>query len=169
MSTIRTEARGDIPAIREAVRAAFPGDAEMRLVDALREKGDIAVSLVCEADGFIVGHAVLSRMNVSADGRPVAAAALGPVSVLPECQSEGIGTRLIRDLVEQARGIGFQMIYVLGDPAYYERFGFTRDAAGPYRSAYSGDNFMALELDDAPPRPFEGSADYAAPFGNMEG
>ena len=168
MNTIRPEARGDVPAIREAVRAAVPTDAEMRLVDALREKGDIAASLVCEADGFIVGHAVLSRMNVFADGRPVAAAALGPVSVLPECQSEGIGTRLIRDLIEQARGIGFQMIFVLGDPAYYGRFGFDAPAAKPYRSAYSGENFMALEL-DAPPRPFEGSADYAAPFGNMEG
>jgi putative acetyltransferase len=167
-SRIRPESAPDIPAIREVVRAAFPQDAEMRLVDRLRASGDIANSLVCEADGFIVGHALLSRMNARADGRPVAAAALAPVSVLPECQREGIGTRLIERIIEDARASGFAMLFVVGDPDYYSRFGFSTEAAARYRSPYRGPQFMGLPLAPNLPTPYEADAAYPAAFDQLE-
>lgn len=166
--SVRPETARDIPAIREVVRAAFPSDDEMRLVDRLRGAGDIAHSLVCEADGFIVGHAVLSRMNVLADGRPVAAAGLAPVSVLPECQREGIGSRLIERIIGDAAASGFQMMFVFGDLDYYARFGFSAAAAKRYRSPYAGANFMGLALVAGLPSPYEAKAIYPAAFEELE-
>ena len=167
-SSIRPEAASDLPAIREVVRAAFPEDAEMRLVDRLRAAGDIAISTVCEADGFIVGHALASRMNASADGRPVAAACLAPVSVLPECQGEGIGTKLIERIVEDARASGFELLFVLGEPHHYARFGFSAEAARRYRSPYRGPNFMALRLAQDRFTPFEAAAAYPPAFDDVK-
>lgn len=138
---IRDPAPADRDAIRDLIRQAFGREAEAVLVDALRRDDDIAGAWVAEQDGSVVGHAVLSRLT-SPDG----SLALGPVSVLPTHRRQGIGTALIRTCVEQAGKAGWEAIFVLGEPAYYERFGFRAETAVGFETPYPVQYFMALEL-----------------------
>ncbi|MEV4640266.1 N-acetyltransferase [Actinoplanes sp. NPDC049548] len=122
--------------MRAVLTAAFETDAEARLVDALRDSAAWlpALSVVAEEDGRIVAHALLSRIAVGADP----ALALGPVAVLPAEQRRGLGAAVIRDVLRRAADAGERLVLVLGDPAYYRRFGFV--PATPYgiTSPWSG-------------------------------
>lgn len=141
MIQIRPETPEDAEAIRQVVETAFGTPAEARLVDALRRDGDVAVSLVAEDGGAIVGHVLLSVMQ-----KPGGCLGLAPVSVAPERQSEGIGAALVSEALARATADGWRGVFVLGDPTYYGRFGFDAALAHPYASAYAGDYFQALEL-----------------------
>src|ERR1700722_13313901 len=77
---------------------------------------------------------------------PFAAAALGPVAVMPELQRNGIGSQLIRYGLAQSEAAGGVGIFVLENPAYYRRFGFRADTASCFESAYAGPHLMALTL-----------------------
>lgn len=138
---IRDEGPDDHSAIHDLIRQAFGRESEAILVEALRRDGDIVGALVAEHGNSIVGHIVLSRLT-SPDG----SLALGPVSVPPEYQRQGIGTALIRACVEQAGKAKWEAIFVLGEPAYYERFGFRAETAIGFETPYPVHNFMALEL-----------------------
>jgi predicted N-acetyltransferase YhbS len=126
---VRTERPGDEPAIHRVTDAAFAGHphsegTEPAIVEALRADGDLALSLVAEQNGEIVGHAAFSRAILS--GGEEGWYALGPISVLPEKQGQGIGRALVEAGVAHWRGEGAQGIVLLGDPALYSRFGFVR-------------------------------------------
>jgi putative acetyltransferase len=138
---IREENSEDRNAVYQVVASAFGQLAEAKLVGELREAGDSVVSLVAEEDGQIVGHVLLSKMDA-----PFPALALAPVSVIPTRQRSGIGSALIRSAVNRARSEGWAAVFVLGDPKYYERFGFDREAAAGFTSVYAGDHFMVLTL-----------------------
>lgn len=144
--------------------AAFGGDTEVKLVRMLEADGDALVSLVAGIEGARVGHILFSRMTVTADGKPVAAAGLAPVGVLPSYQGLGIGSALVRDGLAQLPALGIRLCFVLGHPNYYPRFGFRIETAAPYESPYAGPHFMALALDSALPLPERGRADYAPAF-----
>lgn len=132
----------DQKAIHGLIEAAFDQKAEADLVDQLNADGDMVISLVAEnATGDLLGHVALSKLK-----SPPSALALAPVSVAPDEQSKGIGSALIRDAIERARVLGAELIFVLGDPAFYTRFGFSVDAARPYPCPYAGPYFMALLL-----------------------
>ena len=157
MGVLRVERRGDEGGIRAVLTAAFETDAEARLVEALRA-GDAwlpELSVVGEEDGRIVAYAVLSRIIV--DAAP--ALALGPVAVLPAHQRRGLGTAVVEEGLRLARAAGERLVLVLGDPAYYRRFGFV--PAGPYgiSSPWSGlgDAWQMLSLREA-------EAHYPAPW-----
>jgi putative acetyltransferase len=127
---IRAELPGDEAVIREVVGAAFNGVAhsggnEPDIVEGLRRRGELTVSLVALADE-IVGHVAFSPVRI-ADGTPDWYG-LGPVAVLPRRQREGVGAALIRLGLERLRVRGAAGCVVLGDPAYYGRFGFVADA-----------------------------------------
>ena len=125
MPAIRPEAAADRPAIDALLRAAFGGTDEARLVANLREAGDLPVSLLATAGGAILGHIALSPLAAE---RP--ALALAPVAVTPGAQGRGIGAALVREALARAGGAA---VVVLGDPAYYGRFGFRpADLASPY-------------------------------------
>ena len=141
MIEVRVESPRDWKAVYHVVLTAFGRSAEAELVKELRESGDSVVSLVAEEDGEIVGHVLLSRM-----GAPFPALALAPLSVIPTRQRSGIGSALVRGAVDRARGEGWAAIFVLGDPAYYERFDFDREAAEGFASPYAGPDFMLLKL-----------------------
>ena len=141
MVEIRDEAERDWKAIHQVVSAAFGQTAEANLVAALRATGDSVLSLVADEDNEIVGHVMLSKMDA-----PFPALALAPVSVIPARQRLGIGSALIRKALSRAREKGWAAIFVLGDPAYYERFGFDREAAAGFASPYAGNHFMILKL-----------------------
>ncbi|MCC3305374.1 GNAT family N-acetyltransferase [Sneathiella sp. HT1-7] len=141
---LRQERPDDAPAIHALITAAFGQEDEANLVDALRQDGDLWLSLVMEGeDGEIIGHIALSRLK-----SPKNALALAPVSVTPKRQGEGIGGALIRRAIKEARSKGKTLIFVLGDPAYYTRLGFNVETAAPFDCIYAGDYFMALELGD---------------------
>ena len=125
MPQIRDEMYHDRDAISELLTKAFGGSDEARLVDMLRRDGHLALSLVAEAAGTVVGHVALSP--VVAD---IPALALAPVAVHPALQGRGIGSALIR---AAQKAFEDHAIIVLGDPDYYGRFGFAPvDLASPY-------------------------------------
>jgi predicted N-acetyltransferase YhbS len=128
--------------------ATQSGGNEAAIVDALREAGALTVSLVAEEQGRVVGHVAFSPVRVDgAEGRWFG---LGPVSVLPERQRAGIGSALIRAGLERLRASGADGCVVLGDPAYYARFGFVSDPAVTYGGGAS-DHFRRLVFAGAAP------------------
>ena len=105
MVSLRPARPGDEEAIRDVVVQAFPTTDEASLVAELRADGDLLLEWVAEDDGRIVGMIqysllILERDGVTEDGRAVA---LAPVAVLPERQGQGIGSRLIRESLEELR------------------------------------------------------------------
>ncbi|MDF3606019.1 GNAT family N-acetyltransferase [Paracoccus sp. DMF-8] len=138
---IRPEAAQDQTGIRAVHGRAFGGDAESRLVDRLRDDGDLTLSLVADANGQTIGHLALSPITAPDAGRPVLA--LAPVAVEPRLHGRGIGAALIRAAIEAVPG---HIITVLGDPAYYARFGFRPVG---WDSPYAGPALQALG-DDLP-------------------
>ena len=156
---IRDETAGDEAGIRAVLVAAFPTPAEADLVEALRRDGDTVSSLVAEAGGTIVGHALFSRMAA-----PFRALGLGPVAVSPARQRTGVGSRLIEAGLTRAAADGYDAVFVLGDPAYYRRFGFDPALAEGFSSPYAGPHFMVTSLGDAPLPAIRGTVAYAPAF-----
>jgi len=127
---IRSECLGDGEAISKVITAAFleaehSGGNEAEIVDRLREEESLAVSLVATEDDVIVGHVAFSPVMI--DGRTEGWFGLGPVSVVPDRQRHGIGSALIGAGLARLREQGANGCVVLGDPAYYCRFGFAAD------------------------------------------
>ncbi len=124
---IRNERSSDIEAITEVTIAAFldcpHGDhTEQFIIHALRAADALTASLVAELDGRVVGHIAFSPVTIS--GRDCDWYGLGPVSVLPECQRQGIGSALINEGLRLLREAGGRGCVLVGDPNYYTRFGF---------------------------------------------
>jgi len=125
--TVRLERPSDIPAITEVTRAAFKNhpvsrQTEHYIVDALRAAGALTISLVAEIDGRVVGHAAFSPIKIS--DRTADWYGLGPISVLPGLQRQGIGKALMHEGLALLKSIGANGCALVGDPAYYEQFGF---------------------------------------------
>ena len=143
---IRLEHLDDIDGLRRVHETAFPTPAEARLVDLLREHGKATISLVGEMDGTIVGHILFSPVTIES-APEVQGLGLGPVAVLPAHQRCGIGSRLIREGLDACRRLGCPFVVVLGAPAYYQRFGFTRAGTWGLTNDYGVDEpFMAIQL-----------------------
>lgn len=145
--TIRPETPADIAAIEAVTVAAFrdathTSHTEQFIVNALRRAGQLAVSLVAEADGRIVGHVAVSPVTIS-DGA-TGWFGLGPISVLPEHQGRGIGSRLMREALRTLQESGAAGCVLLGEPGYYGRFGFRAEPD--------------LVLPDVPPEYFQALA-----------
>ncbi len=167
MVEIRAATVSDGTAIRSVHLAAFPTAAEADLVDRLERDGDAILSLVAQEGGAIVGHVLFSRMTVVGDGETVHALGLAPVAVVPDRQNQGIGARLIETGLSAARDEGADLVFLVGEPAYYGRFGFRADAAAPFTSPYAGEYFQAKPLADDRRVPASGRADYAPAFAEL--
>lgn len=147
MIQIRPETSADAAAIRRVHTSAFPTDAEARLVDALRANKRTLVSLVADDAGEVVGHILFTPVTFGDGGAAARGAGLAPVAVTPAQQRRGIGARLIEAGIVACRDIGIGFIVVLGDPAYYRRFGFARAADRGLTNEYGvHDEFMVLEI-----------------------
>ena len=161
---IRAEVAADREAIRALHRAAFGGEAEAKLVEALRGEGAVVLSLVAEQNGEIAGHVLYSRLTL--DPSHSEALSLAPAAVLPKRQRQGIGARLIEEAHRMLTMRGEKIVFVLGDPAYYGRFGFSAATAKPFRTPYDGKYMQALIL--APDAPKSGRVRYPAAFAGLE-
>lgn len=156
---IRHENPSDIPLIYDINKTSFPSASEANLVDRLRADGDAVYSLVAEVDGAVVGHVMFSRMT-----GPFRALGLAPVAVLPEYRRQGIAAALIERGKELAKADGWEAMFVLGDTAYYSRFGFDVDLAKGFKNPFAGDHFMALALLERGLPTRTGKVDYAPAF-----
>ena len=162
---LRDEQGGDENAISALVTAAFHGaphsdGSEAAIVDRLRADRALALSLVADAgDGTLIGHVALSPVAIS-DGMQ-RWYGLGPVSVAPDRQGQGIGTALIEQAMARMQAAGARGCVVLGDPAYYGRFGFTHDRALAYPGPPPEYFQRIVFAGDAP----QGEVLYAAAFG----
>ncbi|MGY4318466.1 GNAT family N-acetyltransferase [Bradyrhizobium sp. JR3.5] len=152
---IRDERDEDAAAISRVTAAAFANaphssGTEARIVAALRQAGALTISLVATSDdGRIVGHVAFSPVQI--DRMPGRWCGLGPISVTPEMQRQGIGGALIREGLARLAALNADGCVLLGDPLYYSRFGFVTDPALTYGgepSAY----FQRLVLKGAPPK-----------------
>ena len=164
--TVLRERPGDAGQIREVHRAAFGGGepVEVQLVDALR--ADRAwlphLSLVAVRDGEAVGHVLATRAGVGA----VPALGVGPLGVLPDAQGQGVGSALMYALLGAAQARDETLVGLLGDPAYYGRFGFVAatDVGVAAPDPAWGRYFQVLSLAGPPPT---GTFRYAAPFDEL--
>jgi putative acetyltransferase len=143
---IRDARPADHAAIEALLQAAFGRADEGRLVQRLRADEDVMFELVAEEAGEVAGHVLLSRLWVD---RRELYAALAPLAVRPGRQKDGLGSALVRASLETAREFGCHGVLVLGDPAYYGRFGFSAEAAREVSATYRGlAGFQALALED---------------------
>jgi putative acetyltransferase len=151
MLICRTERPGDGDDIDEVVCAAFGRDDEADLVWALRELGAISLSQVAEYEGAIIGHLAMSPVLVN--GEDLGWLGLAPVSVWPDCQQQGVASAMIREALDSANELDWAGVVVLGEPAFYRRFGFRPASELGLESAYPGvgDAFMALALKQPAP------------------
>jgi len=148
----------DHAAIELLVTAAFGRGDEARLIAQLRADEDCLFEMVVEEDGEVLGHILFSRLWAD---RFQLYGALAPLSVRPDHHRKGLGSRLIQAGLQGAREFGCFGVLVLGDPAYYGRFGFSADAARQIKAAYSGlAAFQALALED---NAFEGELNVTYP------
>ncbi len=157
---VRPERVADTRAIHAVHVASFPTFAESRLVEQLRHSGRLVASLVAELDERVVGHAAFSPVSAPAGAHGVG---LGPVAVLPDYRRRGIAAELIRKGLETCRSSQFGWAVVLGEPAYYARFGF-RDASDFGLTCEFGGSpaFQCLEL-ISPSLPLEAGLVHYAP------
>lgn len=158
---IRNEEVKDIEQVREILRAAFPTDAESRLVDTLRANGKATISLVAVRGDEVLGHILFSPVSTTP---PTEAKGIGlaPVSVRPDAQSQGIGSKLIQEGLRLGKELGFDYCVVLGGPNYYQRFGFEKASPFGIRNEYGVDSeFMIIRFSD---RDVAGVVRYASEF-----
>jgi predicted N-acetyltransferase YhbS len=132
--SVRDERPGDAAGIRELVREAFrlaehSSGTEWKIVDALREAGALTVSLVADDGDDLVGYVAVSPVAI--DGA-AGWHGLGPVAVVPEQQGKGIGSALIEAALDRLKISDASGCVVLGEPAFYARFGFSHDPVLSY-------------------------------------
>ncbi|OGW37389.1 MAG: hypothetical protein A2Y97_01300 [Nitrospirae bacterium RBG_13_39_12] len=160
---IREEKDTDINRIAEIHNRAFNGPTEARIINKLRKNGNLTISLVAETDGKILGHISYSPMYNK--NKEVIGIGLAPVAVLPSHKKKGIGSELIRKGNDIALSKGYTRIFVLGDPAYYSRFGFRIAKQYNYYSYFDpdGNHFMVtgVQLKKEPGKLF---IDYCTEF-----
>jgi len=152
--TIRSEARADAAAIHAVNEAAFANaphaaHTEQFIVAALRRGEALEVSLVAEVSGEIVGHVAVSPVVLS-DGS-TGWFGLGPISVLPEHQARGIGSRLMCEVLQRLRDSGAHGCVLVGDPGFYQRFKFRSHTALAYPDV-PAEVFLVLPFGDAVPQ-----------------
>lgn len=137
MLNIRPATAADKIELSVMVVTAFGQRNEWALVEALRKAGDLAIELVAEDQGGLLGHACLSWLQA-----PDGWMTLSPLSVRPSHQGEGIGGELVRYGVDAARQAKARAVVVVGEPAYYKRLGFVFGGSAtlhsPYPEQYTG-------------------------------
>ena len=141
---IRHEQQQDIQTIEALTQAAFLNEqhsshTEQFIVNQLRKDGQLTISLVALEQGVVVGHVAVSPVRISSGETDWYG--LGPISVWPEQQGQGIGSQLMGAALEQLKQLSANGCVLLGDPAYYHRFGFK--------------SYPDLILPDVPPMYFQ--------------
>jgi putative acetyltransferase len=151
---IRSESDTDVSAIAEVTIAAFKtleisNHTEQFIIAALRAAKALTVSLVAEVDGCVIGHIAFSPVTISDGTRNWYG--LGPVSVLPAYQRQGIGKALIWEGLSRLKDLNAQGCCLVGHPDYYRKFGFT-NVPGLVYEGVPQEVFFALSFDGHTPQ-----------------
>ena len=151
---IRTETSHDVNEIERVTLAAFMGKfsdnpTEHLIVNGLRDAGALSLSLVAELNEKIVGHVAFSLVTINEEN--LNWYGLGPISVIPELQKQGIGSKLINEGLSAIRKLGARGCVLEGSPLYYQRFGFRSRPGLTYEGSPAPEYFMALPFyEDVP-------------------
>lgn len=167
---IRTEREEDYSQIYEVVKKAFEkaehsDGNEQDLVEKLRKnKAYInSLSLVCEDNDKIVGYVMFTKNKIG----KVTGLTLAPLAILPKYQHKRLGTLLVKSGLKIAKELGYEYVVVLGNPKYYNRFGFVTSKEFGIKSPFDvpSKNFMALNLIDNDDREdLNAVVEYPKPF-----
>lgn len=141
--TLRPDQDSDQPSIQAVVTEAFGRAAEAQLVQSLKANGNDRLSTVALAQGKIIGYVLASPIHLEPE-QPPRCLGIAPLAVASAQQRQGVGAELMRFVIDRACAEGVDALFLLGDPAYYQRFGFQATHIGNDYGA--SDAFMALEL-----------------------
>lgn len=130
---IRPTTEADLPAVYDLLHAAFGPEQGPEIAELVSEMLDDPsarplLSLAALQDARLVGYILFTHTRIAGAERDVGASILAPMAVHPDYQSRGIGGRLIQAGLQQLRAAGVELVFVLGHPGYYPRYGF--DPAG---------------------------------------
>jgi putative acetyltransferase len=145
---IRRETSEDVASVYQVDTEAFGREAEALLVDKMREHGVLTLSLVAVNDRAIVGHIAFSPVAIASEQTNLKGLTLAPVAVLPAYQNKGIGSILVRAGLDECRKQGHEVVFLVGHPAYYPRFGFVPASAKGFECEYEAPDeaWMLIEL-----------------------
>jgi len=167
MITIRPEQPKDILSVHAVNESAFGQPTEANLVDTLRTACPDALSLGAVSDDQVVGHILFTPVTINSDELKVKGMGLAPMAVLPDCQRQGIGSRLVKAGMEILRQRHCPLLIVLGHPEYYPRFGFVPASRHGILCQWPDvpdEAFMVLILDNTILSKVSGTARYREEF-----
>lgn len=148
MFFIRPEIKDDVEGIRLLLEKTFARPQEANLVDTLRERGVIALSLVAVIEEQIVGYIAFSPVEIDSNSSTVNILGLAPLAILPPYQRQEIGSKLVEFGLRECQKKGSEAIVVLGTPEFYNRFGFRQASVYQLYSSFDvpPEFFMVKEL-----------------------
>jgi putative acetyltransferase len=169
-TAIRPEAPTDAAQVHDVVRSAFGRDDEAILVASLRSLPGV-LSFVAVAGPRVIGHVMFSPIMLPCAESPAAARGLAPVAVVPDLRRQGVGSGLIRFGLAELERNGVDVVFVLGDPDFYGRFGFVPAHAVGLRSRWGGQDgaFLVLELAEGALGGCRGTVEYLPVFDEFVG
>lgn len=171
MIDIIPESKKEILAIRQLITEAFEQAKVAELVDIIRKSENFIpeLSLVAVEKEEVLGHILFSQIIIQTPNQTIPALALAPLAVKPSHQHQGIGSRLVQVGLSKCRELDHAIVIVVGEPRYYQRFGFQTAGNFGLQSSLSlpDEVFMALELQPAALENITGTVLYPAYFQNL--
>ncbi|QBP42308.1 GNAT family N-acetyltransferase [Paenisporosarcina antarctica] len=167
---IRTETINDYKHVFNLNYLAFEKrDDEAKLVEHIRFSNCFIreLSLVAEEQGKIVGHVLFSKAKIIRENEETDVLVLAPIAVNPTFQKRGIGSNLIRAGLRRAKDLGYGLVFLIGHPNYYPKFGFqSARNHGMELTQFEvpDDVFMVCELKDGELARISGELHYPASF-----
>ena len=142
-ATIREAREADLLNIFNLIQTAYSNKAESVLVKDLISDNDVLINLVFDSKDIILGNVVVSKLTIEPNIDGLFCGSIAPLSVLPDHQSKGIGSLLMKEAIKESERIGIDVLFLLGNPNYYKRFGFIISSLD---SDYDAEYFQHLEL-----------------------
>ena len=160
---IREAQESDLEEVFNLIHSAFGNRAESDLVKQLISDGDVLINLLVESLDTIIGNVVVSKITMEPD-IGLFCGGVAPVSVVPDQQSSGVGSKLMTAAINESKKMGIDALFLLGDPNYYKRFGFV---VSTLKNDYSVENFQELELTEDCLVNIKSKVTYANAFLNL--
>lgn len=155
--------------VRKAfLNAEFSDKSEHILVKKLRESKEFIseLSLVAKVEDSVIGHILYTKIHIYEGDKRYESLALAPLSVLPEYQNMGVGSKLIKSSIEIAKRLGYTSVVVLGHEHYYSKFGFKPSYLFDIKAPFDvpKEAYMVLELEEGALKNISGVVEYSKAF-----
>ena len=160
---IREATKSDVNEIYQLVNLAFNNNEESNLICDLITNDDVLINLVATSTTTILGNIVVSKMLLIPT-LDLFCGAIGPLSVLPDYQSKGIGSKLIEIAISESKINKLDALFVLGSPKFYQKFGFKKSNL---ENEYNTQNFQELEITKECLTNIDSKIHYAEAFSNL--